>query len=389
MLIDRMPEEKINRYIELIQVACSLSKLFSDSDKPYIAYRLTENLFCECFGAENVSRADCSIDAKIGKIGIGIKTFVETGSKKASPQKIAEFNKHSGILSQLSDEALIKKVSEIRNARLEFTGRKYNVSTLIYHCITRDAGTVRLIELSMDSIDTENLRILKSTEANNILFTDGRHKYKFVKSKSTLYTEFDLSRSVLSFGADILENPLELFGEIAEKIPGMQKAIVKPFVMLPLFSMKKGARYVPERSGLNQWNAGGRARNYDEVYIPVPIGIHKKCPGFFPPRETPFKLRLPDGGELSAKICQQNDKALMSNPNSALGKWILRQVLKLDPGELITYEMLEELGIDHVSVTKNGDEDYSIDFTIFAEGESSIDEQPETSGGRILQSKLY
>ena len=36
-----------------------------------------------------------------------------------------------------------------------------------------------------------------------------------------------------------------------------------------------------EKSGLNQWNAGGRPRHSDEVYIPIPSEIHKNFQGFF------------------------------------------------------------------------------------------------------------
>ena len=38
-----------------------------------------------------------------------------------------------------------------------------------------------------------------------------------------------------------------------------------------------------EKSGLNQWNAKGRVRNLNEVYIPVPA------------RNTSFNLKLLDG----------------------------------------------------------------------------------------------
>jgi len=390
MLIDRLSKDKVESYIEYIQVACSLSKLFSDSDKPYIAYRLTENLFCECFGAENVSRADCSIDAKIGNVGVGIKTFVETGMRKAGPQKIAEFDKDSVLINALSDLDLIKRVSELRNFRLEYTKRAYDVSMLIYHCITRDAGSVRITEFNMEGIDIDKLRILSSKEKNIISFTDSTNKYKFSKSKSTLYMDFDLSKPIFDFGAYILEDPLEIFDEIADKIPKMQKAVVKPFVMLPLFSLKKdGMKYVPEKSGLNQWNAKGRVRNYGEVYIPVPSKIHKASPGFFPSRDIPFKLRLPDGSILKAKICQKNDKALMTNPNSALGEWIFKRILNIDQGKLVTYEFLEELGVDHALITKNENEDYSIDFTHYQEGEFALDKSHEISGRRIAQTKLF
>ena len=125
----------------------------------------------------------------------------------------------------------------------------------------------------------------------------------------------------------------------------------------------RGGRHVPERSGLNQWNAKGRPRDPNEIYIPIPAWIHKKFPNFFPPREQPFNLLLPNGEVLSAKVCQDGGKALMSNPNLALGKWLLRTVMNLKEGELLTYSRLEELGLDSVVVYKENEQLYSINFT--------------------------
>lgn len=48
------------------------------------------------------------------------------------------------------------------------------------------------------------------------------------------------------------------------------------------------------------------------------------------------------------KICQEDGKALMSNPNKDLGKWILRDVLHVEEGHLITYEDLLKIGIDSI-----------------------------------------
>ncbi len=71
---------------------------------------------------------------------------------------------------------------------------------------------------------------------------------------------------------------------------------------------------------------------------------------------------LPNGKKMKAKICQYNDKALMSNPNKDLGKWILRDVLNLKERVLITYDLLENLGIDSVKIEKINDENYRIFF---------------------------
>jgi hypothetical protein len=134
------------------------------------------------------------------------------------------------------------------------------------------------------------------------------------------------------------------------------------YVLLPLYAVENNKKVVPKKSGLNQWNAGGRARNKDEVYIRVPAWIHKEYPAFFPDRDTEFKLKLPNGKYLSAKICQAGNKALMTNPNKALGEWILRDVLALKKGKLLTYKMLQEIGIDSVIIKKTGVLEYSIDF---------------------------
>jgi hypothetical protein len=85
-------------------------------------------------------------------------------------------------------------------------------------------------------------------------------------------------------------------------------------------------------------------------------------PDFFPPRDQKFNLHLPNKSVISAKICQDGNKALMSDPNSALGEWLFDTVLKTKEGEIITYEKLQELGIDSVEIRKIDIENYEIDF---------------------------
>ena len=62
------------------------------------------------------------------------------------------------------------------------------------------------------------------------------------------------------------------------------------------------------------------------------------------------------------KLCQDEGKALMSNPNSELGEWLLREVLRLEENELLTYEKLEELGVESVLFEKNQEGLYKLDF---------------------------
>ena len=127
---------------------------------------------------------------------------------------------------------------------------------------------------------------------------------------------------------------------------------------------------VPERSQLNQWNAAGRDRDENEAYIPIPAWIHHKFPDFFPPRDISFNLKLPNGEVMSAKVCQDGGKALMSKHNKDLGKWLLRDVMNLKEGELLTYDRLKIIGLDSVVIYKESAEDYSINFTKIGSFES-------------------
>lgn len=62
-----------------------------------------------------------------------------------------------------------------------------------------------------------------------------------------------------------------------------------------------------------------------------------------------------------AKICQDNGKALMSNLNKVLGKWILRDILNIPTGKIVKYEDLLRQGFDSVAVTKQNDITYYIE----------------------------
>ena len=139
--------------------------------------------------------------------------------------------------------------------------------------------------------------------------------------------------------------------------------------------MNKGKKFIYEKSGLNQWNANGRPRDYDEVYIPFNSTLREMYEGFFPSRDTPFEVVLPNGTTMSMKLCQDNCKALMSNPNKSLGKWLLRDVLKIPYGKIITYQDLLEIGIDSVSFRKIEDKKYLLDFKNVGEFEAFINKE--------------
>ena len=178
--------------------------------------------------------------------------------------------------------------------------------------------------------------------------------------------KFYIPKEHSSIGIKILENPFTLLLSLKEKLENSKKIESKVagvnYVVLPLYSDRGGYKNVPAKSGLNQWNAGGRKRSYGEVYIPVPMFIHKTYPNFFPSRDTPFTLITPDNEKLSVKLCQDNSKALMSNPNTALATWLLGKVLRLKEGELATYERMQILGFDSVFINKLDFKTYSIDI---------------------------
>ena len=357
-------QEKYKLYVKWIGM---LSKLFSENDTPYINSRVAENIFCEVTGAENLGRADCSVDAKLGSLGIGIKTFLANNDR--TMQKVAEFNKDASLFKYKRAEKIISIVANLRNERIESTKRIYGLNKLIYHCIVRQPGIIKICESTMDLIDVENITdITHKNNGNVICFQDGKNEYSFNLSKNTLYKRFDTSVSLLTQRIEILSEPYKALerifaSEYMVMDTGLDKRtmVAKPSVILPLFS-DKGGRHVPEKSGLNQWNAEGRPRDANEIYIPIPAWIHKTFPDFFPERNQVFTLVLPMGRTLMAKVCQQGNKALMSNPNLALGEWLLRDVMNLEEGKILTYEKLQILGIDSVEIVKMEDETYKIDF---------------------------
>jgi len=142
-------------------------------------------------------------------------------------------------------------------------------------------------------------------------------------------------------------------------------------VYLPLYSTKSNEFEPGEKSGINQWNASGRPRDYDEAYIPVPSWIHNKIQGFFPNNKIDlFTLELPNGTLLNAKMCQDGQKAIMTDPNSDLGKWLLRDVLDAKEKALIDRAHLVKKGIDSVKITKLSHTKYKIEPAILGAFES-------------------
>ena len=350
-------------YIRMLALMGSLSNLFSNNDKPYLASRITENLFCRYLNAKNLSRSDITADAKKNTTGIGIKTWIGTNK-----QKIAEFNAEKPSYENLDNEDMIHRIASLRNDRIDFTMRTNGLDNMIYHCTLRERGLIKIAECPLIPINIANIKNV-SRNRNIINFEDDINHYYFNTSKSTLYKDFSDLEILDSVKVKIIEDPFLLLEQnlLADKEGIIRLAgeipPEKPFVYLPLYAKTKSrGKYVQEKAALNIRFAGGRKRDIYEVYIAISRGFNEKYRSFFPPSNQPFNLILPDGKILSAKICQQGDKALMTNPNNALGHWLIDSVFKITPQTPITYDLLEKYGIDSVCITKENNNDYSIDF---------------------------
>jgi hypothetical protein len=363
-------EKKLQQeYIDSLTAIGNLSNLFSDSKVPYLYYRIAEKIFCNSFGANNLSRGDIALDASKDNIGIGLKTFLKNNDKTL--QKIAEFNKDRYLYENKNIKDMIHTISILRNKRIQFAEKVSDITKSYYHCVTRAENKFYLYEELMDYIELDNIQDIKKKK-NSIVFNDGLHEYSFNISKSTLLKRFNTNSYLEEFEVEIFENPLEAIQKCFTtnaKLWQGRNAILDT-VYLPLYGKNK---VVSEKCGLNQWNGKGRARNINELYIPVPAKIHKYAPTFFPKRHKPFNLELPNGEILNVKICQDNSKALMSNPNKALGKWLLRDVLGLKEEELLTYSRLEILGIDSVRIDKIDEENFKMNFVSVGSYEIYLD----------------
>lgn len=390
MFYEKQPVEQRENYKYMLALIGSLSNLFADSETPMLYYRAHENVFCKYFKAENLSREDCSADAAKGVIGVGLKTWVGSDN-----QKVAEFGKLRPQYKHLSGIELVKTISEYRNERIRVTKVMHGLSEMVYHVVKRIPGAMKIYESSFEPVDIKNISLdINKRNDNNIYFSDGKHKYHFSMSKNTLFMMFDTLELMDEFSVKILDDPFEslkAFDEYTQKIQQTEEMAVekRPQLCLRLYAIESdGKKYVPEKSGLNQWNAGGRKRDPNEIYIPYLKVDHKHYEDFFPSKDTPFELILPDGNTTPAKVCQslykkasdeeyngftneekelenwkrKQGKAVMSNPNKFLGKWLLRDVFNLKEGTLVTYNMLKVFNIDSVVFTRIKTGVYKIDF---------------------------
>lgn len=153
------------------------------------------------------------------------------------------------------------------------------------------------------------------------------------------------------------------------------------FIYLPLYSDRD--QTVHSQSGLNVSHAGPknpnsenpRPRDPDEIYIPIPIWIHRTFPNFFGfdaldktqrnATVNKFNLYYYNSNYWKAIITEDNGKALETDPQPALGKWILRDILRLPYGTVLTMDMLNRKEIDSVKITKIDNSNFRIEIAQF------------------------
>lgn len=171
---------------------------------------------------------------------------------------------------------------------MRFSNNTYDVYETQCHIVDRKEGALAVFNTPYDEININSICDVVDREPS-ISFNDGINEYSFNKSKSVLLKRFELPSEHKEVPVHILDEPLELLAMLVnDKKPHLDSIITQSYtqeikgydyVILPLYS-NRGFPHIPQRSGLNQWNANGRHRDINEVYIPVPILIHKNYPNF-------------------------------------------------------------------------------------------------------------
>lgn len=380
-----LDEDKREYYLYLLKIFGSLSGLFKETEgvngkKPYLYYRNHEIIFVKSFNADDLSRKDSAFDAVLSinneNTGIGLKTWIH-GSDLSS-QKVAEFNRNSSELRELfnqeDESVVVKRICELRNERIEDDIRRNATVKEVYHIVTRNEGVMSIIETPYEKIDINNIsQINKDTKS--VSFYDGLNHYNFNMSKTTLFKKFDVSQSqiIVSIPVEILEDPFLALESIYENSK-LLKTNKEEAIILPLYNDDDYG--VNAFSGFNasmgksKVKDSGKPRPAYEAYAQIPVYIHYLYPNFFgfnaldktERSNSKFTLHLPTGQKIEAKITQDNGKGLQSNPQSALGKWLLYNIFGLAPHEPLTRELIDRKGYDSIIIKKIDNKNFEVDL---------------------------
>jgi len=332
---------------------------------------------------------------------------------------------HEINLLKDDEKALACKISELKNEKLVSDYNRLGLSehNNIYHYVTRDAGSFVIHECAYPLVDLDNLDEFCLTPTS-FLWSDGQKDYKYTFSDSQIWQRFDAekygTKVVEKFDVKIMDDPfsflLNSYIDFIDTSKAVEQDIVEAY--LPLYSYR--TQEVERKSGLNAWNAAPKNRGsrtkrpLNEIYITIPREFHNQYPDFFVENifdvenninnfngdkkdkpEVRFQLKLPNGKIIPALITQGNMKALQSGSKtecdengqkygqSALGQWLLVDVLGLKKRELVTRDWLKSKGTDSVRLWRRKGEHSIINidfaqlgaFEAFMKGDSIVQDE--------------
>ena len=420
--------EQRNEYINFLKVYGALSNLFRQKQGnmiPYLDSKFQETVFAKIFESQNADIGNTPHDVVSvfgnDRIGIGLKTWMNS---KPSFQKVMQLkrfqNEINGVFKSKNLEALAYKISEIKNERMisDYLRLGLSKDNNIYHYVTRDEGRFVINECAYPLINTNRLKEFNLTPTA-FFWTDGHKDYKYTFGDSQIHQKFDSTKKdsflLHQFDIHIIEDPfsflLEAYFRFLDTAKFATNDIIEAY--LPLYSYQ--TKEVEEKSGLNAWNAASKNKGSDtlrplnEVYIPIPREFHKKYPSFFTKDifkfeteqmnyqgdkenkpELRFHLQLPNGKQIPSLVTQSKMKGLQSGSNtkkdengkrygqSALGQWLLVDVLGLKDRKLVTRDWLHKKGTDSVRLWhKKGDySTINIDFAPIGSFEAFMKDEP-------------
>ncbi|MEB8068156.1 phospholipase D-like domain-containing protein [Mammaliicoccus fleurettii] len=401
---NKYTNEQRKEYIRFLQVYGALSNLFRQKQGdaiPYLDSKFQETAYAKVFNAENVDIGNTPHDIlsifNNERIGIGLKTWMNT---KPSYQKVMQLKKYKkeldNIYEEVGFEALVYKISEIKNNRLiqDYNRLGLEENKNIYHYVTRDEGKFVLQESSYPLIEINNITDIKEYKTS-LTWSDGLKNYKYTFGDSQIWQRFSHDESDTTildeFHIDIIDDPFEfLISAYSNMITDFEKEKENITVAyLPLYSYR--SKKVELKSGLNQWNASSKNKGSDllrpdkEIYIPIPIEFHRFSPNFFTDNildkiekrqklkainkgksnkdklelpEIRFIIVLPNGKEIPGLLTADNLKQFQSGGylnnveygQSDLGNWLLVDVLKLKERQIVTKQWLNDKETDSVKL---------------------------------------
>lgn len=399
---NKYTHEQRQEYIKFLQVYGALSNLFRQKQGdaiPYLDSKFQETAYAKVFNAENVDIGNTPHDVLSifdeDRIGIGLKTWMNT---KPSYQKVMQLKKYKKeldkIYTDLGHEALVYKVSQIKNDRMiqDYDRLGLKEDKNIYHYVTRDEGKFVLQESSYPLIDINKITDIVDN-GTSLIWGDGLKQYKYTFGDSQIWQKFSFDKSDTTildqFNIDIIDDPfeflIEAYSNMISDFENEKDNITVAY--LPLYSYT--TKEVPLKSALNQWNGSSKnkgsnkSRPEKEIYIQIPMAFHRKYPNFFAENileiidkrmksknltsqekmsvkspEVRFVIVLPNGKEIPGLLTADNLKQFQSggtlnNVNygqSDLGSWLLVDVLKLGPREIVKKEWLYEKETDSIKL---------------------------------------